>query len=998
MNKTLPAAFAIFSIVFSNLIVAHPIQQKVKIPELRESCFDASSRATQTLADIGAEDRKVRNYLNEVRLRISEANLSSEIVQRQDNFVREYDSRYAMLVRSGPRSLNAIQPEPQSLQRFERRTLPSRQIEISQHRAPRLSQSEWITNQSSRQISAGPPGPADLEETLEVKFTTEIRQLSDSLERNPVKVFNWVRNNIEFVPTWGSIQGAALCLETRVCNAFDTSSLLIALLRASGIPSRYQMGAIEVPVQTFNNWAGGFTNAEASASLFASGGVPSVVRRVNQIGQPFSVRLEHIWVAAYVDYGPSGGAVNRNGDVWINLDPAFKQYTVHRSIQDLATAVPFNRDAYLASTATESPVQFYKRVLEDHVRQNFPGRSFSDFLNTNSIRQAESAVLGGALPYKTLVRGASFSEVPDSLRHKIAIRVGTDVASDYAVTLPELLSKRLTLSFVPATPSDLRATAAFEGLYQTPPYLIRVRPLFRLNNVDVATGPSFGMGQTLRMTFTITVPGLQDRVVENEIVSGSYLSFFPSPHVISDRFGERLAREFDRADQRFGTLNLDNSDRDPWIGGGLHGLGAFYFNQLDAGVQSLKEIFPVGELKTAFIAYTTSDFEPTTIFGAPAGARLTSMSIDADLLEDFAVSRDGAAASVTAFEELRGLESSYWEHAIFDVAGIDAEHPSLSTVRILKNARASNIPVLEINASNLGAVEPQLQLSTEVKEAVRDAINAGLEVTIPAAEIRLGPWRGVGYIIEDPQTGAGAYQITGGLSGGRMMLIQPGLRGGTLPATEPLWPSAVLAVGTPIALTLGSIVDHMLDNQWSVLNEVGLPLHAAGYNVYINEVLAETISGFVSGSGAQTNNDLFFFVGHGYNGTLVIMNRNSVPQAVSGSQLGGRRFRIVLLSACATGSTCQGTCITPLDCTCTPNVGFQEAWEAALLGPNIGPTRHNQALVGSTQLIHAVTASTRNRLFMAELAGGATVGEAESFIETSYLRGDPATRLRGFGR
>ena len=84
--------------------------------------------------------------------------------------------------------------------------------------------------------------------------------------------------------------------------------LLISLLRFSGIPARYQMGTIEVPIEKFKNWAGGFTNAEAAASLFASGGVPSVVRRVNQSGQVVTVRLEHVWVKAFVDYTPSGGA------------------------------------------------------------------------------------------------------------------------------------------------------------------------------------------------------------------------------------------------------------------------------------------------------------------------------------------------------------------------------------------------------------------------------------------------------------------------------------------------------------------------------------------------------------------------------------------------------------------------------------------------------------------------------------------------------------------
>jgi transglutaminase-like putative cysteine protease len=57
-----------------------------------------------------------------------------------------------------------------------------------------------------------------------------------------------VRNSIEFIPSYGSIQGAAMTLSTRRGNAFDTASLEIALLRAAHIPARYAYGTIEVPV------------------------------------------------------------------------------------------------------------------------------------------------------------------------------------------------------------------------------------------------------------------------------------------------------------------------------------------------------------------------------------------------------------------------------------------------------------------------------------------------------------------------------------------------------------------------------------------------------------------------------------------------------------------------------------------------------------------------------------------------------------------------------
>ena len=155
------------------------------------------------------------------------------------------------------------------------------------------------------------PTSADLAENIEVQFTVEINELASSLDNNPVKIYNYVRNNIDFTPTWGSIQGADHCLLTKQCNAFDTASLLIALLRTSGIPARYVMGPIEVPIDQVMNWVGGFTDATAALNFMASGGI--AVAGGFTGGQITEAQLEHVWVEAYVDYNPSRGTIHKEG-------------------------------------------------------------------------------------------------------------------------------------------------------------------------------------------------------------------------------------------------------------------------------------------------------------------------------------------------------------------------------------------------------------------------------------------------------------------------------------------------------------------------------------------------------------------------------------------------------------------------------------------------------------------------------------------------------------
>jgi Transglutaminase-like superfamily len=86
------------------------------------------------------------------------------------------------------------------------------------------------------QVAVDPPTAADLAETEDIQLTDAVKAKATELGNNPVKIYNWVRNNIEFIPSYGSIQGADRTLQTKRGNAMDTASLLIGLLRAANIP------------------------------------------------------------------------------------------------------------------------------------------------------------------------------------------------------------------------------------------------------------------------------------------------------------------------------------------------------------------------------------------------------------------------------------------------------------------------------------------------------------------------------------------------------------------------------------------------------------------------------------------------------------------------------------------------------------------------------------------------------------------------------------------
>ncbi|MCW8237367.1 transglutaminase domain-containing protein, partial [Verminephrobacter eiseniae] len=80
------------------------------------------------------------------------------------------------------------------------------------------------------------PDVADLAPTAEVTLSRAIQAKAAQLGNNPVLIDNWVRNTVEFLPTWGALQNADSTLQTLRGNAFDIASLHIALLRAAKIP------------------------------------------------------------------------------------------------------------------------------------------------------------------------------------------------------------------------------------------------------------------------------------------------------------------------------------------------------------------------------------------------------------------------------------------------------------------------------------------------------------------------------------------------------------------------------------------------------------------------------------------------------------------------------------------------------------------------------------------------------------------------------------------
>lgn len=782
---------------------------------LRKSGLGAQVRVRNDAAERAYRGRfqEIRHAVKEtVRLAREQARASRAGDREQEEARRAEVA--AQVARAEDLLAEMVAPPPQVP--LDPENLPHRVVE-RQPRAPRLSSEQFDELSSAPEAgvndgvkqatraatapvlgfaAAAPPGPEDLAETADVQLTPEIRALAGSLGHDPLAIFDFVHDEIELTWTFGSIQGAASCLSTRRCNAFDTASLLIALFRASGIPARYAMGTVEVPIGEIEGLAGGFTDTRSALQLIASSGTP--VTAVGSGGAPTAARFEHVWVEAFLDYVPSRGVREVAGDTWVPLDPSFKQTRFVDAFDALGT-LGFDSGSLLQSILDGAQIDQTNGVVQPldtapldaglaDLQQQVETLAQSPdtpatargLLGGPEVVSRDLPALPGALPYQVLVRAGQFSEVPASLRHQLHLEVAGDflrLSPDltYTASLPALAGKRITLSYVPATDDDAAILLSFlpsgDDLSLAdlptafPAYLVRMRPELKVDGEIVATGGAATLGQTGRFRLVFSGPGTESRTVDNAVTAGSYSALVLDLTRIENPEPRRVSAEALLAKLQGGDAS--GVGRDDVLGELLHVAGMFYWLEVE-----IAERAAAGERRVAYARLPSEGIfalglRVESLFGAPLrvspGALVTD--VDSDL---FAVaSLDGESGHGRDFAVASGILGSRTESAIWDtlVHGVRTGR-GIDAMSYLDAARRRGIPLDSIDAGNVATALPQLEVSSAVKRDIENAVHAGRVVTVPQRAFELDGFSGVGYVTLDPDTGSAAYLIATGLAGG----------------------------------------------------------------------------------------------------------------------------------------------------------------------------------------------------------------------------------------
>jgi RHS repeat-associated protein len=560
----------------------------------------------------------------------------------------------------------------------------------------------------------------------------------------PVEAYEWVRNGIRPEFYHGAMKGPLQTYLEGSGNDVDTASVLIALLRAKGIPARYVRGTAEVAGNRLAAVTGTLT-AEQAARVLQRAGIPHEEPSVAG-GGIGSVKLARTWVEAFVPYANYRGAlIDAQGKLWIPLDPGFKELEAPRGIdvvRDLGFDPRTALDDYLAAPGTTTPLEF----VRDRVKSLLPPDTpYADALNSRGHAAESLGILPSSLPYKVAGSTDVSYDVPEELHHTVRLMGEANGVTILDATFPaaELLGRRLTLSYVPFDDEDERTVRLYGGLSLTPPYLIEVKPVLKSSGVVVAAGTAgVGAGVKYALRLELGFPGGSE-TIGNSVIAGN---------MIAIGLGGRQV-----------TAGESSPDRAAEILAGLAWRYLDGWNQSDEELANLLRVVPVRPTLSA--CFVMSDVQVEYAGGDPlypVTFDWKGIAIDADLRSSAPVGLESRDTE-KAFLLVSGLQGSVLEHRVFE-EGLGIE--SVSTAKVLQLARSQGTPVLDLTRDTVEAALPALPFDAAVKEEIRSAAERGFLARVPAAAVAHLAWAGVGYLLLDEETGEAAYQLQGGHSGG----------------------------------------------------------------------------------------------------------------------------------------------------------------------------------------------------------------------------------------
>lgn len=625
---------------------------------------------------------------------------------------------------------------------------------------------DWLTGLDNLAVS-GEPVAADLAATPDIVLDDEIKGLAEQLEKNPVKIYEYIRNNFVYEPYWGAQKGAKRTLAEMAGNDVDLASLMMALLRASGIHCRYVCGTIEMPIADAAKWIGVDDPAQI-AKTFIANGIPCETAVSG--GQIASIKINHTWVKAYVDYFPYRGAVNEKPNTWVELDGSFKQNTFTMK-EDLEKTIGINPETLLTNVKAQSVVKplYASKVPESFILSEIfsygePIRSYlaaNSLTSENVFRQRKvNEEKYGLLPVTDqydVIRGLSFDALPTALRGKVTFTLkNTDgsVAFTHEVPLSSLANSRVTLGYAPATEVDRDNIQDNIAAVDFPVYLVNLVPQFKIGDEVIGSGSAIGMGRPQFLEITFSIPGLEPQRNTTELTAGSFNAFVLDYQTVT---GDMLKKQMEKLNA---LISSSSNRRDAVLGESLHALGLSYFHQMDRFNQVTAGNLGVAITRVPSMIRVSWDLNVAEQLNLPFTASVDRIKLD--VIRDFCVPvaiKSDRLAGEKQFAFTSALTGTALEH---NVLSQPFASESASAARVIQQANKLDKRVFTITAANVNEILAlsDINIPSAAVDDIRNAVNANMEVTAPECPVPLNSHEYYAYVKRDITTNASDFVLS----------------------------------------------------------------------------------------------------------------------------------------------------------------------------------------------------------------------------------------------
>ncbi|MGA8806915.1 MAG: DUF6531 domain-containing protein, partial [Thermoanaerobaculia bacterium] len=574
---------------------------------------------------------------------------------------------------------------------------------------------------------------------------SDVNAVAQTLD-TPAKIFTFVHDRVNFQAYSGIAKGSLGTLKEMAGNDWDQAVLLRDLLIAKGYQAQIEWGRVTVPMEKAMNLAGTEDPLQA-ANLLATAGFDGQL--IMNGSTPVAVDMTHAWVRAFIPYLPNRGATSGTADTWVRMDPSFKRYNYQPGI---ATNAIWNEDDYLQHAAIQSPADFYSDKVWSYIRaNNLDCKNLGQVPKTGTIRADNYPFVPSTLTTAITQTLGLAADPPADQSQRVTVTIS---GISYAANLSDLYGKKLTVTFPPATPDDAATITSYGGLFNTPAYLVHLKPVIAIDDVSVAEGAGVPAGAALDLNVAFHQPNVADDSTHHNVVAGE-------THTLVFDAGDVPDWLLTARAQRLTSL----TNVDAIVSEKLLLIGLRYMQHVDDGLRlaaglrwhrSVKRVFEADVRRQVDVSYNVA--------GAPIRLTPAENNIDVSrLLVGVVPIGSDDVSHRSEVVSLAGLESSFREGAIWEEM---ESQQGISAAKALLLARIAGQTLYTVNSGNVDSVLTTANLDADVENEIRGAVAQGRIAKLAPNPISLGHWTGTGYILEDPSTGAATYPISGGLAGG----------------------------------------------------------------------------------------------------------------------------------------------------------------------------------------------------------------------------------------